>query len=46
MPACKYHIGRERNEGEKVVSYCHYCQEGLLLGGADASHLAMLLFES
>ncbi len=32
--------------GEKVVSYCHYCQEGLLLGGADASHLAMLLFES
>lgn len=30
--------------GEKVVSYCHYCLEGLKLGGADATHLAGLLF--
>ena len=28
----------------KVVCYCHYCLEGLLLGGADAAHLAELLF--
>ena len=32
-------------ETDKVVSYCHYCQEGLELGGADAKHLASLLFE-
>jgi hypothetical protein len=30
--------------GEKVVCYCHYCLEGLLMGGADAVHLAELLF--
>lgn len=30
---------------DKVVSYCHYCQEGLELGGVDAKHLAGLLFE-
>lgn len=29
---------------EKVVCYCHYCLDGLLLGGADAKHLAQLLF--
>ena len=33
-------------ETGKVVSYCHYCQEGLELGGADAKHLASLLFEA
>ncbi|MBQ9321221.1 MAG: hypothetical protein IJ239_02515 [Eubacterium sp.] len=27
-----------------VVCYCHYCLEGLLLGGADGKHLAQLLF--
>ena len=31
--------------GKKVVSYCHYCEEGLLLGEADACHIAQLLFE-
>ena len=30
---------------EKVVCYCHYCLEGLQLGGANAVHLASLLFE-
>ena len=30
--------------GEKVVCYCHYCLEGLKLGGADAKHIAELLF--
>ncbi len=35
----------KRFRGEKVVSYCHYCLEGLNLGGADAKHLASLLFE-
>lgn len=30
---------------EQVVTYCHYCAEGLELGGADAIHLASLLFE-
>ena len=30
---------------EKVVAYCHYCVEGLELGGADGKHLASLLFE-
>ena len=30
---------------EKVVAYCHYCVEGLALGGADVKHLASLLFE-
>ncbi len=29
---------------DKVICYCHYCLEGLQLGGADASHLAQLLF--
>lgn len=27
-----------------VVCYCHYCLEGLLLGGSDAHHIAHLLF--
>lgn len=34
-----------RFNGEKVAAYCHYCLEGLLLGGANARHLASLLFE-
>ena len=29
----------------KIVCYCHYCYEGLLIGSANASHLAQLLFE-
>lgn len=29
---------------ETVVCYCHYCLEGLQLGGADGRHLAFLLF--
>jgi len=29
---------------DKVVCYCHYCYEGLQIGGANASHLAQLLF--
>ena len=29
---------------EKVVCYCHYCLEGLLMGQAQASHIAQLLF--
>ena len=29
---------------DKVVCYCHYCQEGLQLGGVDSRHLADLLF--
>lgn len=28
----------------KVICYCHYCYEGLQTGGAEASHLAQLLF--
>ena len=28
----------------KVICYCHYCLEGLLLGNADAHHIAQLLF--
>ena len=27
-----------------VICYCHYCLEGLKLGGADAHHLAALMF--
>lgn len=34
----------QRFEGKEVLSYCHYCQEGLELGGANAIHLAELLF--
>lgn len=30
---------------KKVAAYCHYCVEGLKLGGAKAFHLAQLLFE-
>ena len=30
--------------GGKVVCYCHYCLEGLKMGGADAKHIAELLF--
>ena len=33
-------------QGKRIVDYCHYCQEGLELGGADAIHLAALLFGS
>ena len=33
-----------RFDGRPVVDYCHYCHEGLLLGGAAATHLAQLLF--
>ncbi|RII27652.1 MAG: hypothetical protein CXR31_05310 [Geobacter sp.] len=29
---------------DKVVAYCHYCAEGLQLGGKDVKHLAELLF--
>ena len=29
----------------KAVCYCHYCYEGLQMGGVDASHLAQMLFE-
>lgn len=29
---------------DKVVCYCHYCLEGLIMGGADAEHLAQMLF--
>jgi hypothetical protein len=36
--------GSRLNQNE-VVTYCHYCQEGLELGGANARHLATLLFE-
>ena len=32
-------------QGKKVICYCHYCHEGLRLGGADAYHLAELLFQ-
>lgn len=35
----------ERFHGEPVAAYCHYCVEGLELGGARARHLAALLFE-
>ncbi|MCQ2437273.1 MAG: hypothetical protein MJ099_02615, partial [Clostridia bacterium] len=28
----------------KVVCYCHYCLEGLKLGGADAVHIAQIIF--
>ncbi len=33
-----------RFSGMPVICYCHYCLEGLLLGGADGIHLAQLLF--
>ena len=29
-----------------MITYCHYCQTGLELGGANAVHLASLLFDS
>ena len=29
---------------DNVICYCHYCLEGLLAGGADAVHIAQLLF--
>lgn len=29
---------------QPVICYCHYCLEGLKLGGADAKHLAELIF--
>ena len=30
---------------QPVACYCHYCLEGLKLGGAEARHLAELIFE-
>ncbi len=29
---------------DKVICYCHYCLEGLLMGGTDAVHLTQMLF--
>lgn len=29
-----------------VVDYCHYCQEGLEIGGVNAFHIASLLFDA
>ena len=29
----------------KVICYCHYCLEGLQIGGVDGLHLAQLLFQ-
>ena len=29
----------------RVVCYCHYCLEGLRMGGAEAIHIAQMLFE-
>lgn len=34
----------KRFASRRVVAYCHYCLEGLLLGGANAVHLAELFF--
>ncbi len=34
-----------RFKTETVVCYCHYCLEGLELGGVDAKHIAELLFD-
>ncbi|WP_209700459.1 hypothetical protein [Clostridium algifaecis] len=31
---------------DKVVAYCHYCVNGLKLGGKQAKHLASLLFDT
>ena len=33
-----------RIKTDKVICYCHYCLEGLLMGDSDAYHLAELLF--
>ncbi len=30
--------------GRTVICYCHYCLEGLQMGGADGRHLAQMLF--
>ena len=35
---------RQKASGQPVVCYCHYCLEGLKLGGADATPLVSLLF--
>lgn len=29
---------------DKVICYCHYCLEGLRMGGADGVHIAQLIF--
>lgn len=29
---------------DKVITYCHYCSEGIILGGKTEEHLASLLF--
>ena len=36
----------KRFQANKVLVYCHYCLEGLKLGGADGVHIASLLFEN
>ncbi|MBE5807811.1 MAG: hypothetical protein E7317_05675 [Clostridiales bacterium] len=41
------HIMREYCEGfstHTVICYCHYCLEGLRVGGVDGRHIAELLF--
>lgn len=35
----------KRFRTKQVVAYCHYCIEGLEIGGMDAIHIASLLFE-
>lgn len=34
-----------RFETAKVVTFCHYCNEGILAGGKEGLHLAQLLFK-
>jgi len=33
-----------RFENKTAICYCHYCLDGLITGGADAFHIAQLLF--
>jgi len=35
----------EKYERDTVICYCHYCLEGLIMGGADGIHIASLLFD-
>jgi hypothetical protein len=34
----------KRYQTDTVICYCHYCLEGLAIGGVDGRHLAQLLF--
>lgn len=37
-------LSAKMQQTDTVVCYCHYCLEGLIMGGKNGKHMAELLF--